>query len=102
MQSSQTKPIHFFISFTALPEKQAEFHRVVTGVQSALPNVSGCLQVMVFGHEESPNQFSILETWDSQAAHQNHVEELQSSGKWDEIRALLTSDPKGMYLHSLK
>ncbi len=102
MRSSQTQSIHFLISFEALPENQAEFRAAMNSIQASLPTVNGCQQVMVFGHVENPRQFSLLETWDNQEAHQNHVEEMQSSGKWDQIRALLASDPKGMYLHLLK
>lgn len=58
------------------------------------------MAVRIFRHNEAaPNNFNLLETWDTKPLHQAHVARLQASGDWATIEAM-SHPAQGHYLHT--
>lgn len=95
--SSTTFIIHFHVAELGL----SEFGEAMQQLLSELPKVSGCSAVAIFQNNDDPARFTAVETWDSQADHQQHVAGLVADGSWDRLSGLLQSEPSGAYFNSL-
>ena len=89
------------VTFTAKPEKLPEFMAIMHGVKSDLPKVEGCISVSVFRDSQNPNAFTLVETWQSEAAHKRHIEGVVSSGGWSHIVGHLACEPSSSYFAAL-
>lgn len=89
--------ISYIIQFKAKSNKQADFHNIMNNVKSELPEVKGCISVVIHHSVENASSFLMVETWESKEHHQQHVESLVSSGVWDHIAGHLSEDPVGDY-----
>lgn len=89
--------IQVIITFETKPEASLPFAALLDQVQQDLPRVNGCKGVRVFSGSESPCVFTLLEHWDSEAAHQAHIATVVASGAWDSIAAHLARDPVSHY-----
>lgn len=92
MQTTQV-----IITFETKPESLASFSALLQTVKTDLPQVSGCQGVQVWAGQDDPCMFTLLETWDSAAAHQAHIQGVVASGAWDAIAAHLAKDPVSHY-----
>jgi len=89
--------IQVIITFETKPEASSPFTALLDQVQLDLPRVNGCKGVRVFSRSDSPCMFTLLEHWDSEAAHQAHIAQVVASGAWDSIAAHLAKDPVSHY-----
>jgi len=88
--------ISFIIQFKVKNDKRAAFFDIMSNVKSKLPEVKGCLGVLIHGVEDQSN-YTMVETWQSKEFHEKHVEGLVSTGVWDSIVEHLSEDPKSGY-----
>ena len=93
--------VRLIITFTARPEKQAEFANLLQQVKHTLPTVPGCYAVNVFNGVADPNVFTLVEHWDSEASHRRHIEEVVRSGGWAQVAAHLAGDPVSSYFREI-
>jgi quinol monooxygenase YgiN len=89
------------ITFQAKPEKRDAFAELLAGVKFALPQVDGCMAVNIFNDTKDACVFTLVESWQSEAAHQQHIEGVVSSGGWSHIASHLASDPVSSYYKAL-
>jgi quinol monooxygenase YgiN len=89
------------VMFRSLPEKLAAFSAIMAGVKNDLPRVEGCIAVHVFNDNNDPCAFTLVETWESEAAHKRHIDGVVSSGGWSHIASHLASDPVSSYYTAL-
>jgi quinol monooxygenase YgiN len=93
--------VRLIITFTARPEKQAEFAALLQQVKQSLPTVPGCHGVDVFNGLNEPSTFTLVERWESEASHQRHIEEVVRSGGWAHVASHLAGDPVSGYFREL-
>ena len=96
-----TLSTNVIITFKAKPEKLTAFREILGGVKTDLPKVDGCIAVSVFNDTQDACVFTLVETWQSQAAHQKHIEGVVSSGGWSHIASHLSCDPSSSYFTTL-
>lgn len=89
------------ITFTSKPDKLAAFTEILIDVKRDLPKVGGCLDVRIFSDTQNPCVFTLVETWESEAAHKKHIEGVVSSGGWNHIASHLACDPSSSYYKAL-
>lgn len=89
--------IQVIITFETLPEASSAFAALLDQVQQELPRVRGCRGVRVFAATDNACVFTLLEHWDSEAAHQAHIATVVASGAWERIAAHLARDPVSHY-----
>ena len=89
------------ITFKSKPEKLAAFTEILGGVKAGLPKVDGCIAVSIFNDTQDPCVFTLVETWQSEAAHKKHIEGVVSSGGWSHIASHLACDPSSSYFKAL-
>jgi quinol monooxygenase YgiN len=81
----------------ALPGKEAQLHAFIARViVPALQTTDGCRGCHVWQADGEPGRFLIIEEWDSVAAHQASVKQIDP----DDIKAimeLLDDSPAGHY-----
>jgi quinol monooxygenase YgiN len=85
------------VTFTTLPEKRKAFADLLTEVRAQLPRVAGCKSVRVFDHPTTSGTFTLLETWESEAVHKAHLDQVIQSGAWEHILGHLSSPPHSSY-----
>jgi len=89
----------FLITFEVNQNSISSFEDMLGSVKIELPKVAGCQNVNIFRHDgPENNKFTLFETWDSKALHQDHVLRMQETGQWAEIEKMLTRQPTGCYL----
>lgn len=89
--------IQVIITFETKPEASAPFAVLLEQVQHDLPLVNGCRGVRVFSGSANPCVFTLLEHWDTEAAHQAHIATVVASGAWERIATHLAKDPVSHY-----
>lgn len=87
----------FIISFQAKPEATEAFAKLMENVKGDLPGVPGCIGVKIFREAGVVGAYTLLETWESKAAHLENSKNLVESGAWADIAAMLANDPDGRY-----
>lgn len=88
--------ISFIIQFKVKSDKRADFFDIISSVKSDLPEVKGCLGVLIYGVDDKSN-YTMVETWESKGLHEKHVEGLINSGVWNSIADHLSEDPISNY-----
>lgn len=89
--------MNVIITFDVKEEKLDSFRGIMSDVKSSLPQVDGCSSVTVYNDVENPAVFTLVESWDSQQAHQSHIDSVVQSGDWDFIASHLKADPVSSY-----
>lgn len=89
--------INVIITFETKPESAAGFSALLEQVKRDLPRVSGCRGVRVFAGASDACLFTLLEEWDTTAAHQAHIAGVVASGAWEGIAAHLVREPVSNY-----
>ncbi len=87
----------FIIKFKVKSEKLADFHHIMEGIKSELPEAKGCRGVIVHRNTEDASSYLVVETWESKELHEKYAEGLVSSGGWDNIVGHLQEAPIGDY-----
>ena len=85
--------IHFVVKSNHLQE----FADVLEQVKHNLPEVKGCLGVKIYQSHTKPEQYTLLESWETQAKHEDHVKNLVESGAWETIAKHLEQEPESAY-----
>ncbi|HEV7694595.1 MAG TPA: antibiotic biosynthesis monooxygenase family protein [Hyphomonadaceae bacterium] len=89
------------ITFRAKPEKLGEFADVIRGVKSTLPQIPGCKAVRIHQGTDDPCVFTLVETWESEERHREHIAGLVADGSWADISTLLAGEPESRYYAEL-
>ncbi len=89
------------LTFIAKPTSLAELETQLRSLETELPKVTGCLAVRVHRHAQTPQRFSVLEDWTSQALHAEHLERVVASGAWENLAAMLLQPPESVVLEPL-
>lgn len=89
--------INVIVTFETRPECAASFSALLEQVRHDLPQVSGCRGVQVFDGAGEASLFTLVEQWDTEAAHQAHIGHVIASGAWERIAAQLARDPVSRY-----
>ncbi|KEF30513.1 hypothetical protein D777_02455 [Marinobacter nitratireducens] len=89
--------MNVIITFDVKEEKLDSFRGIMSDVKSSLPQVDGCSSVTVYNDVENPAVFTLVESWDSQQAHQSHIDSVVQSGDWEFIAGHLKADPVSSY-----
>jgi quinol monooxygenase YgiN len=89
------------ITFRSKPEKLGQFIDIMHSVKATLPHVSGCSAVRVHQGTDDPCVFTLVETWDSEDRHREHIAGLVANGTWAQVARLLASDPESRYYAEL-
>jgi len=71
-------PVRLVVTLDAVPGKGAEFVTMFTERCKVSRQDAGCLQFEFFQSVDNPDQFVLLELWESQEALDAHVELLQT------------------------
>lgn len=95
------RKMNVIISFDVKNGNEEKFLEVLASVKESLPKVSGCHDVEIFSDESDSSKFTLVETWDSKAAHQAHINKVVESGDWAEIEGLLKVQPSSSYYQKL-
>jgi len=95
--TQENKPMNVIITFDVKESKLDSFRDIMSDVKSNLPQVAGCNWVTVYNDVENPAVFTLVESWDSQQAHQSHIESVVQSGDWEFIAGHLKTDPVSSY-----
>lgn len=85
------------ITFRAKPEKLAQFTDLMQSLKATLPSVPGCEAVRIHQGTDDPCAFTLVETWITEDRHREHIAELQKSGAWSDVAALLAGEPASGY-----
>jgi quinol monooxygenase YgiN len=88
--------IHVIITFDARPDCAGQLAALLAQARQGLPDVPGCRAARLFTAIDG-HTFTMVEDWDSSAAHQAHLERVVSSGGWDTLAALLAQPPVSRY-----
>lgn len=89
--------INIIINFDVKPENIAIFRGILDNVKINLPNVTGCETVSIYADQNNPDKFTLIETWESKEAHQNHITSIVESGDWSKILSNLKTEPSSSY-----
>lgn len=92
--------VTLIIHFEVKKDKQEEFTNIMGSVKKDLPSVNGCINVGIFKNVTKPQNYTLVETWDSREHHEQHVNQLIESGSWGHISALLAKDPLSDYFNA--
>lgn len=90
-------PTQIIITFQVHADKLTAFKKILDEVKDSLPKIRGCLGLEIFEGYEPNSFFTLIETWESQSLHQQHVQNLIQSGAWDNLKAHLTDEPLSGY-----
>lgn len=93
--------IKVIITFETKPESSTQFAALLKQISHDLPKVSGCQGIRIFETNNQPHLFTLLEDWDSVAAHQIHIDKVVSSGAWANIAVHLAKDPVSHYCNEM-
>ena len=63
--------------------------------------MSGCESLIVSQGLDEPERFILVEHWQSQSAHQQHIKGVVDSGAWDTISQHLLEEPSLTYLQAI-
>lgn len=94
--------IELVVIFETKPESTHVFAKLIKLASQQLPNIQGCLHATAKVCEHNPNQFLILEHWESKEAHVTHLNHLINSGAWEELAQHLSTDPVSHYYRDLE
>lgn len=65
-------------------------------VRPGVESSAGCQSCQVFQNQAEPTRFTIIETWDSQEAHQTAVTHI-SPAEIERVKQMLAAAPTGAY-----
>lgn len=80
--------IKLIITFETKPDAVEAFSALMDRVKQDLPHIAGCRGVRVFQGKENRSIFTLLEDWESEAAHKVHIDRVISSGAWEKSIAI--------------
>lgn len=89
--------VTLIIHFRVKPEKLTAFTKILADVKRSLPGTGGCRDIRILTGVDDPNAISLVETWSSKAAHQEHFDAIVKSGEWQRVASHLTGDPSSAY-----
>ena len=89
------------ITFHAKPEMLGEFAGVMQSVKATLPQVPGCHAVRIHQGTDDPCVFTLVEAWESEERHREHIAGLIADGSWAQISTLLAGEPESRYYAEL-
>lgn len=93
--------IQVIVTFKIQPESSSQFSALMRQVRQDLPQVEGCKAVRAFTSHDDPGLFTLLEEWDSVAAHRAHLDAVVASGAWAALESHLAKAPVSCYLREL-
>ncbi len=89
--------INYLITFQIRPESKAAFRTMMQEVCRTLPTVTGCTGVEAYFATEAPLQLTLVERWESEAAHQAYLAHLERTGGFKALSSYLSAPPTGYY-----
>lgn len=89
------------VSFTVKTDSINAFLELMKGVQKELPSVPSCESLIVSQGVDEPERFILVEHWQSQSAHQQHIKGLVDSGAWNTVSQHLLEAPSLTYLQEI-
>lgn len=89
------------VSFEVKNDKVIAFTEILNSVKIGLPKIKGCIGVNIFKNSTIANKFTLVETWESEELHQDHISHLSKDGTWDMITSHLSKDPESDYFLQL-
>ena len=81
------------VTFKPKPEYQDKFAHLMQSVKEELPQVDGCLGVVVMSSREEAGVFTVLEDWRDATAHAAQLQRLTQSGDMAHILGMLREAP---------
>jgi quinol monooxygenase YgiN len=73
-----------------------ELREFLISIMPGIRSSDGCETVHLYQSEDEPDEFMMIEVWDSVASHQASVKNIPAE-KLGEIRSLLATSPSGSY-----
>ena len=73
-----------------------ELREFLISIMPGIKSSDGCETVHLYQSEDEPDEFMMIEVWDSVASHQASVKNIPAE-KLGEIRPLLATSPSGGY-----
>ncbi len=89
------------VQLKAREDRQADLEAIMRSVATDLPTVPGCRSVDVLRHADDACHFILVETWNNQQVHKEHVDGLVADGTWASIAAILAEEPVTGYFQDL-
>lgn len=86
------------VTFKSKLEHSQTFEDVMRSVKTDLPTVDGCNSVRIMRHKDDLLTYTLIEEWTDQKLHEAHIENLITSGAWDNIEAMLSEAPASFIL----
>ena len=80
---------------------EAELRDFLVSIMPGIKTANGCESVQLYQSQSEPNQFMMIEVWDSVESHQASVKDIPPQ-KLGEIRPLLATSPSGGYFRLIE
>ena len=93
--------VSVIVKFNVKNQKLAEFCEILKSVKTDLPNVDGCVGVKIFRDSHNNQRFTLLETWQTQQLHEQHIAKITADGTWRFIVEHLSAEPTSAYYEQL-
>lgn len=100
-QESNENPAYLVILFDVQTERLKEFTEIMAGVKGAMQSEEGFEDAFVLQDMDEPNQFVLVERWQSKHLHMEHFDRIVKSGEWESIGNMLSSSPVMKYTNML-
>jgi len=89
------------VTFNVKPEKYTSFLEIMESVKQDLPHVEGCDAVQLFEAKDKSGTFTLVESWESELIHQQHLAGVVESGNWAIIESHLQEPVQSAYFDRL-
>ena len=86
------------VTFHPRPEHEETFHDAMLSVRRDLPTVQGCNGVQVFRHHSDRAKYTLVESWQDQQSHSDHIDQFIASGAWKNLEEMLFEAPSTSFL----
>ena len=93
--------VHLIVTLHAREDRREDFAQLMAAVKQDLPSAPGCRGVSIYRQAERPLVYTLVEHWDSTAAHQAHLQRMEASGGWAALSAQLAEPPVSAYATAL-
>lgn len=85
--------LHVILEVETQEGKADAFKALLTEILPDTRRYDGCIQIEILTNCESPNEFAVLEQWQSSEAYQAYLNWRAETGLFDRIGALVSSAP---------
>ncbi len=89
------------VTFRAKPDRSEDFRATMKSVGTDLPKIAGCIGVRVFQDTANAHGYTLVEEWETQQMHSDHIDNLVASGGWASIEEMLSEPPETLIVRAI-